>query len=83
MLILYKTVKRLVVVVKKVDKGPRPITHKNRKKCTYRPCLLQLIVATARIFITVFYMDNHFHNDFFKKSLCENRCSAQGRDKQR
>ena len=29
------------------------------------------------------YGQPHFHNNFFKKSLCENRCSAQRHDKQR
>ena len=39
----------------------------NCKKSSYHPYTLQLFFTTAMIFPTVLYMDNNFHNDFFRK----------------
>ena len=47
-------------------KGPRTLQLKLQKS-SYRPYTLQLFFTTAKIFSTVSYMGNDFHNDFFEK----------------
>ena len=47
-------------------KGPRTLQLKLQKS-RHCPYTLQLFFTTAKIFSTILYMGNDFHNDFFAK----------------
>ena len=58
-------------------KGPHTL-HTELQKNAYLPYTLKLLFTNATIFLPVLYMNNDFHNDFFRKNLCSFVCSVRG-----